>query len=70
VDCLTCKEDVIAVVVPFGRGYVGTCPLCGNLAYNAQEKPPEMKNLQDVIGGKRQKDIDVKEKLRQKAQEK
>ena len=43
VECLTCHETAKVRIISFGEGFVGVCPLCGKLAYNAKELPKENK---------------------------
>jgi len=38
VKCLTCRKRVTVELIPYGGGYIATCPLCGKLAYNAKKE--------------------------------
>jgi len=37
VTCLSCKKEVEIKLIPYGNGYIATCPKCGKLAYNKKE---------------------------------
>jgi len=39
--CVTCGREVEPEIISYGKGYVGTCPVCGGVAYNEKEKPEE-----------------------------
>lgn len=34
VVCLSCKRTVTVLLVRYGKGQIGVCPLCKKLAYN------------------------------------
>ena len=45
VKCLTCYRSVRVRLIPYGWGFVGICPVCGQLAYNSFESPNNMLGL-------------------------
>lgn len=36
VKCISCRQEVEVVKVPYGTGHVAKCPKCGRLAYNGK----------------------------------
>jgi len=41
VECLSCHRTEWVELVSYGKGYIGQCPECENLAYNRAELPVE-----------------------------
>lgn len=37
--CQSCHREVETYLITCGLGYIGVCPLCGELAYHGDELP-------------------------------
>jgi Zn finger protein HypA/HybF involved in hydrogenase expression len=37
VKCLSCHESIEVKPIPYGYGYIATCPKCGKLALNTKD---------------------------------
>lgn len=42
VTCETCGKQVEVKLIPYGGGYIATCPVCNGLAYNIDKNKGEL----------------------------